>query len=1213
MINTIKKSFLIFAATLMASVSFGQQTTFGFESSSELSTNFTYSCDNANGSMTITTSQKHGGSSSLEAAMGGTGKKNNYLVTKNSYSNVTQIKFWLASSDKGKTELAIESCASADFSSGVNTILVLTTYSNLPGISSPSNKTFYEVTITPSSAVSGYLRFTFRQPSSSGKKMWMDDLEITASAGPVAVTGVSLNKNTLSLEAGQNETLTATVAPSNADNKNVSWSSSDANIASVDQTGKVSALSAGTATITVTTEDGSKTATCTVTVTAPAAPIEVTGISLNKNTTTIYVGSTETLTVSYTPTDANTGKAVNWTSSNTSVATVDANGTVTAVAVGTAVITATSTTSASITASCTVTVDVAHPTGVTLDKSSLNLQIGGSETLTATVAPSNASNKSVNWTSSNTSVATVNNNGQVTAVGVGTATITATTVDGNKTATCTVTVTAGPPVPSTTLSLHMPEVYEAKEIAGGYNTPLTVVNGREYEVFYINRDNNSNVTIATLNTDKAGSISDPNKLASNTTETKDGWAKIAGSNGTGGDQNATAQDEFQTSLRCVKFNSSNGHYLEMHVQGYDQFSFYGKDNNTDATKGKMFEVYIDDVKQTRTPSDYAINRFTITSGEHVIRVSAIGSSDSKLCSFSLRVAQEPRTKWLKGNDSTQVVMQTTAIKPVYYFTKHNAIGETRLVWDGPEAIGITLQSAGTGSLGDTLVLDGNANCPVGVYNYHVAAYYNGIETSRANGKFTVASDIKALTDVVVDVYQGEEMDQIAFKYYALSESDIQLTWTNGAPAGVSGSAVNGKYIIGGTPTTTNTYPFDITVTGADTVIHGQINVIELNYGQNPVLYLYKNNAAYDKDGINTYLRNKWNIINRKAKEDGLRPADQYAKYKWILISEDVDADNPEVIQIIRGGANLPVLNLKGFTYATDALDDVTRLGWGEPDNGAIDTADTKDRGCNIWIQRNDHPVFAKLSNVAHGTKVKILSSYESKGVMPVAVHVQGTLCLATGETRDLNNYYGAGPQQTAIHEVPAEMRGGKKYICLPVSRTALLTTQGERLVDGIVDYLTSPNASNVEIPEIQIMHFTVEGIDADINHAEHTIRLNISKQEYERLDSLRATAPLIQLADPIYTHVTPGSGETVDLRFMTFLSKTYTVTDYINKWSYDFSIRLYDEEGIEDVYEAGQWVNVFDIYGRKVATTNEDIYQMELPHGMYIIVTEGGNTLKIMR
>ncbi|HGF7732436.1 TPA: Ig domain-containing protein [Enterococcus faecium] len=82
-------------------------------------------------------------------------------------------------------------------------------------------------------------------------------------------TSVTLNKTTLSLVTGANETLTATVLPANATNKNVTWSSSDSTIATVDTKGKVVAVKAGTATITVKTVDGDKSADCELTVTTP--------------------------------------------------------------------------------------------------------------------------------------------------------------------------------------------------------------------------------------------------------------------------------------------------------------------------------------------------------------------------------------------------------------------------------------------------------------------------------------------------------------------------------------------------------------------------------------------------------------------------------------------------------------------------------------------------------------------------------------------------------------------------------------------------------------------------------------------------------------------------------------------------------------------------------------------------------------------------------
>ena len=168
------------------------------------------------------------------------------------------------------------------------------------------------------------------------------------------VTKVELDKTSLELTEGGTAQLTATVKPDDATNKNVTWSSDDTSVATVDATGKVTAVSAGTATITVTTVDQSKTATCEVTVTAATVP--VTGVTLSQNEAHLYYNRTPntlTLTATVAPDNA-TNQAVTWTSSNPSVATVE-NGVVTAVAPGTAVITVT-TQDGNHTATCTVTV-----------------------------------------------------------------------------------------------------------------------------------------------------------------------------------------------------------------------------------------------------------------------------------------------------------------------------------------------------------------------------------------------------------------------------------------------------------------------------------------------------------------------------------------------------------------------------------------------------------------------------------------------------------------------------------------------------------------------------------------------------------------------------------------------------------------------------------------------------------------------------------------
>jgi hypothetical protein len=167
-----------------------------------------------------------------------------------------------------------------------------------------------------------------------------------------AVSGVTLDKSSLTLTAGESDTLTATVAPENASDKEVTWSSSDKNVATVDSTGKVTAVAMGTATITATTSDGNKTASCAVTVNP--APVPVTGVILKKTTLSLPVGGSETLTAAVGPQNA-TDKSVSWNSSDERVVTVDSAGKVTAVALGTATITVT-TTDGNKTATCQVTV-----------------------------------------------------------------------------------------------------------------------------------------------------------------------------------------------------------------------------------------------------------------------------------------------------------------------------------------------------------------------------------------------------------------------------------------------------------------------------------------------------------------------------------------------------------------------------------------------------------------------------------------------------------------------------------------------------------------------------------------------------------------------------------------------------------------------------------------------------------------------------------------
>lgn len=1050
-----------------------------------------------------------------------------------------------------------------------------------------------------------------------GNTYHMAEVEVTAgSAGPVAVTGVTLDKTSASIEAGQTLQLTATVAPSNADNKNVSWTSDNASVASVDQNGLVTANAAGSATITVKTEDGNFTAACTLTVTEPAAPVAVTGVSLNKASTSIYMGASETLTATIAPADA-TNKAVTWSSDKTSVATVN-NGVVSGVAIGQANITV-KTADGNFTATCAVTVEAApiiNVESVSLNKTSTTIKVGASETLTATVLPANAANKNVTWTSDKTNIATVNN-GVVTGIAEGTAVITVTTEDGGKTATCTVTVQEGSPVPPTKLLIHVPEVYEAKDIAGGYNTPLTVVEGREYEVYYTQRTADGDYpTFATTTVSEGKS----NGISASTSKTKnegrpgDTWFE-----GTITEhsecKSASSEDEFVFGTKMIRehrLSYSNANTYQFHVKGFDQFSFWGMDKKLDPKNGnQVFVVKVDGEVQPMeyNAEKYTVRRFNITTKEHLIEISVTKETGSNKCAmggFSLRVAQEPRTKYLKGNDSTQTVLQTQAIQPVYYVTKYNNIpgAQTRLVWIGKAAEGIDLTKI-EGPLTDTLVLGGIANCPTGEYKYAVVAYYNGVETSRSEGKFKVATDIKAMSSLNVEVYQNEEMDEILFRYYALSADSVKLTWPTGHPAGIEGKGTKANtYIIGGTPTAAvGQYPYEITASGADTVFKGVITVRKLDYGNNPVLYLYKNNKD---NGVLTYLQSQnWNVIDRKTKEEGPRPSDQYANYKWVLISEDADANNKEVLAVARGESNLPVLNMNAFSYAYE-LNENGLDCWGEADNGSL----TKE-GCYITVQRDDHPIFKSL-NKKRGEKIQVLDTVTGKGLMPININKQKTLCLATSPTRNIDDYFADGNPQTVLHEIPADQNKGKKYICFPLANSSSkqLTADGKNLIKAIVSYLMN-NEATVTVPTVEITKFSIKDIVGVIDQDNKTIEVSIDRSKYPDID-LTAVQPKVTLAST-YTTVTPASEETVDLSMSAILPVKYVVTDYINRCIYNVSVNVYTPEGIEEVYTVGEWVNVYDIFGRKITTTNENIYTMELPRGVYIIVTETGETIKITR
>lgn len=250
---------------------------------------------------------------------------------------------------------------------------------------------------------------------------------VTVKNPVVAATSVTLDHSSATLNTGSKLQLTATVLPVNATDKSLTWSSSKPDVASVSETGLVSGLKSGATTIRV--YCGPLSASCIITV--KEAYVEVSGIELNLSSLTLREGDQARLEANVYPADATEG-GVTWSSDNTSVATVSGLGVVKGVKKGTAQIFANA---GAFSTSCTVNViekeaEEVLPNSIYLDKQTLSLYRGEQTNVNATVNPSNATDKSVVWTSSDPDVATVDRNGNILATGKGRAMVQASTVNG---------------------------------------------------------------------------------------------------------------------------------------------------------------------------------------------------------------------------------------------------------------------------------------------------------------------------------------------------------------------------------------------------------------------------------------------------------------------------------------------------------------------------------------------------------------------------------------------------------------------------------------------------------------------------------------------------------------------------------------------------------------------------------------------------------------
>jgi trimeric autotransporter adhesin len=316
-------------------------------------------------------------------------------------------------------------------------------------------------TVSPAGVVTGVAAGTATIGATTDGITGTAAVTIVASGGTTDpdVSSLTVNPGSLSLTPGNSGQVIATARDGNGNvltNKPIAWSTSNSGVATVSQTGVVSAVSTGSAAITATSGGLSAAATITVLTSGGGGPVPVANVAVTPSSSTIQAGGNVQLTATTRDNGGNVlvGRVVTWASSNPSVATVSATGAVAAVTAGAAVITASS---EGINGSATITVTTPPPAPVAtvvVMPGSVSINVGGTAPLTATTKDAQGTTltgRTVTWASSDQAVATVSAAGVVTSVSVGAAVITATSEGVNGSA--TVTVTTPPPVPVATVAI----------------------------------------------------------------------------------------------------------------------------------------------------------------------------------------------------------------------------------------------------------------------------------------------------------------------------------------------------------------------------------------------------------------------------------------------------------------------------------------------------------------------------------------------------------------------------------------------------------------------------------------------------------------------------------------------------------------------------------------------------------------------------------------
>ena len=282
--------------------------------------------------------------------------------------------------------------------------------------------------------------------SSNGKTA---SCEVNVTDKVIKATSISLNSNNVSMLVGTAYQLTTVILPSDTTERVIEWSSSNSNVASVSN-GMIIGKSAGNAVVTASIKGTNIKAQCSVVITSSSQqpqttlPKTIQSISFANTSISLKKGESSQLNVTINPVELSNTKLV-WTSSNTSVVTVDNNGKITAKSVGQSVITVTTSNNKKATCNVKVSDTSIAISNISLSSTNISLNTNEAYQLNTFISPSNATLRELEWSSSNTNIATVNSNGLIKGINPGNAVITVKVKNSNIQARCNVTINKATP------------------------------------------------------------------------------------------------------------------------------------------------------------------------------------------------------------------------------------------------------------------------------------------------------------------------------------------------------------------------------------------------------------------------------------------------------------------------------------------------------------------------------------------------------------------------------------------------------------------------------------------------------------------------------------------------------------------------------------------------------------------------------------------------